>query len=99
MERNHYIVCVVEVKRNLETEVFAEDQMTRYMEQAADLPLREENLEGFLIMGSTVRAYRLEDLGLGVEAQSDQTFAVSAPGDQLTRQLCEISVRNWNFQS
>src|SRR5262245_58954231 len=37
-ERDHYIVCVVEVKRDDETEAKAKDQMEAYMERAAYLP-------------------------------------------------------------
>ena len=36
--RDHHIVCVVEVKRNNDTEAKAEEQMEAYMEQAANLP-------------------------------------------------------------
>jgi hypothetical protein len=100
IDRDHYIVCVVEVKRNNDTQAIAEEQMVRYLEQAANLPQREENLRGYLVMGNIVRTFWLQDEGEGVEVRmADHVFAMSAPGDQFTRELCEISIRNWNYQS
>jgi hypothetical protein len=100
IDRNHHIVCVVEVKRNNDTEAKAEEQMEAYMEQAANLPQRDESLRGYLVMGNMVRTFWLQDDGEGVEVRmAEQAFATSAPGDQFTRELCEISIRNWNYQS
>ena len=40
----------------------------------------------------------VQDDGDGVEVRmAEQTFAMSAPGDQFTRELCEISITNWNY--
>jgi hypothetical protein len=53
-------------------------------------------------MGNMVRSFWLQDEGEleGVEVRmADQVFAMSSPGDQFTRELCEISIRNWNYQS
>jgi len=100
IDRDHHIVCVVEVKRSNDTEAKAEEQMETYMEQAANLPQREENLRGYLVMGDVVRIFWLQDDGDGVEVRmAEQTFAMSAPGDQFTRELCEISITKWNYQS
>src|SRR5260221_12895206 len=100
IDRDHHIVCVVEVKRSNDTEAKAEEQMETYMEQAANLPQREESLRGYLVMGDMVRIFWLQDDGDGVEVRmAEQTFAMSAPGDQFTRELCEISITNWNYQS
>ncbi len=74
--------------------------MLAYMEQAANLPQREENLRGYLVMGNMVRKFWLQDDGDGVMVRmADHAFSMSAPGDQFTRELCEISIRNWNYQS
>src|SRR5258707_1612617 len=98
--RDHHIVCVVEVKRNGDTESKAEKQMEAYMEYAANLPQREESLRGYLVMGNMVRTFWLQDDGEGVEVKkAERAFAMSATGDQVTRELCEISIRNWNYQS
>lgn len=100
IDRDHYIVCVVEVKRNNDTQAIAEEQMASYLEQAANLPQREENLRGYLVMGNIVRTFWLQDDGAGVVVKmADEVFAISAPGDQFTRELCEISISNWNYQS
>ena len=91
---------MVEVKRNNDTQAMAEEQMASYLEQAANLPQREENLRGYLVMGNIVRTFWLQDDGAGVVVKmADEVFATSAPGDQFTRELCEISIRNWNYQS
>lgn len=98
--RDHYIICVVEVKRNDDTEAKAEEQMEAYMVQAANLPQRDQNLRGYLVMGNMVRTFWLQDNGEGVEVRmAEQVFSLSAPGDQFTRELCETSIRNWNYQS
>lgn len=60
IDRDHHIVCVVEVKRNDDTEAQAEEQMEAYMEQAANLPQREESLRGYLVMGNMVRTFWLQ---------------------------------------
>jgi len=74
---------VVEVKRNNDTEAKAEEQMEAYMEQAANLPQREESLQGYLVMGNMVRTFWLQDDGEGVEVRmAEQAYAMSAPGDQ-----------------
>ena len=100
IDRNHHIVCVVEVKRNDDSDAKAEEQMLAYMRQAANLPQREESLRGYLVMGDRVRTFWLQDEGEGVEVKmATQTFFMSARGDQFTRELCEISIRNWNYQS
>ena len=69
------------------SEAKAEEQMETYMEQAANLPQREESLRGYLVMGDMVRILWLQDDGDGVEVRT-------APGDQFTRELCEISITN-----
>jgi hypothetical protein len=95
IDHDHHIVCVVEVKWNNDTEAKAEEQMKAYMEQVASLPQREESLWGYLVMGNMVRTFWLEDDGEGVEVRmAEQAFAMSAPGDQFTHELCEILIRN-----
>jgi hypothetical protein len=100
IECNHHIVCVVEVKRDNDTEAKAAEQMRNYMRQAANLPQREENLRGYLVMGNMVRIFWLQAQGEGVPVvmAAEQAFAMSAPGDRFTRELCEISIRSWNYQ-
>jgi hypothetical protein len=99
-EHDHFIVCVVEVKRDYETEAKSEEQMEAYMEQAANLPKLEENLRGYLVLGSMVCTFWLQDDGEGVEVKTTrQAFDMSALGDRFTRELCQISIRNWNYQS
>ncbi|KIJ33048.1 hypothetical protein M422DRAFT_35645 [Sphaerobolus stellatus SS14] len=100
IERKHYIVCIIEVKRNDDTDALAVDQMTRYMEQAANLPLRVEGLCGYLIMGSGIRKFQLENFGAGVKVTWEPlVFKMTDAGDRFTRELCEISISNWNYQS
>ncbi|KIJ53396.1 hypothetical protein M422DRAFT_242548 [Sphaerobolus stellatus SS14] len=85
IERDHYI---------------ADEQMERYMEQAANLPLRVEHPRGYLVMGNRVRIFWLQDDGEGVVVfKANETFKMSDAGDQFTRELCDISIRNWNYQS
>ena len=51
-------------------------------------------------MGDMVRIFWLQDDGDGVEVRmAEQTFSMSVPGNQFTRELCEISIANWNYQS
>ena len=61
------------------------------------LPQREESLRGYLVMGNMVHTFWLQDDGEGVEVRmAEQAYAMSAPGDQFTR---DLSIRNWNYQS
>jgi hypothetical protein len=47
-----------------------------------------------------VHTFWLQDDGEGVEVRmAEWAFDMSAPGDQFTHELCEISIRNWNYQS
>jgi len=74
--------------------------MEAYMEQAANLPQQEESLQGYLVMGNMVCTFWLQDDRERVEVRmAEQAFAMLAPGDQFTCELCEISIRNWNYQS
>jgi thiol-disulfide isomerase/thioredoxin len=79
-ERDHHIICVVEVKRNNDTEAKAEEQMETYMKQAANLPqhrVSEKKVSRYIWLWATWCAHC----------------------DQFTRELCEISIENWNYQS
>ena len=47
------------------------------MEQAANLPRREESLRGYLVMGNKVRTFWLQDEGEGVVVMwADEPFAM-----------------------
>lgn len=51
---HHYIVCIIKVKWNDDSQALAEEQMTTYMTQAADLPLQVPSLCRFLMVGRTL---------------------------------------------
>lgn len=91
---------MVEVKRDEETASEAHTQIMTYMNRLAEHPLREENLRvcvcGFLVMGRWVTIYTLLHSGTKVEPVRGDTFDMSAHGDQFTRELAQIAVRNWN---
>jgi len=94
--RQHLVVCIVEVKRDEETASEAHTQIMTYMNRLSEHPLREENLRGFLVMGRWVTIYTLVRSGTKVEPVRGATFDMFAHGDQFTRELAEIAVRNWN---
>lgn len=94
--RDHWVVCLVEIKRDDDTIVKAYEQMGRYMEQLAEHPSREGNLRGYLVAGNWVTVFSLEDDGDGIQVVQEQPFDMFAPGDRFTQELGEIAVRNWN---
>ncbi|KAF8800131.1 hypothetical protein BYT27DRAFT_7263277 [Phlegmacium glaucopus] len=95
--RHHYIVCVIEIKRDGDTEAEADDQMIGYMAALAELPLRERNLQGFLVMGRKVRVFELITPHRGTTVPRRLAeFDMFDEGDSLLSQLCEIAVKNWN---
>ncbi|KAM6489566.1 hypothetical protein JOM56_014985, partial [Amanita muscaria] len=94
--RQHFVVCVVEVKRDHDTMSEAHIQIMKYMNQLAEHPLREENLSGFLVMGRWVTVYTLVRSGTKVEPVRGDTFDMFAHGDRFTSELAQIAVRNWN---
>ena len=46
----------------------AQDQMGEYMAKVADLPNREEHLQGFLVVGNLVKRYWLENHSLAIHS-------------------------------
>lgn len=71
--RHHYVVSVIEIKRN---EGEAEDQMFGYMAALAKHPVRERNLQGFLVMGRKVLVYELITPNRGHTVLQFQDFRV-----------------------
>ena len=95
--REHYIVCVVEVKRDDLSIGEARGQMSKYMAHVAPHHSREKNLRCYLVMANQVIPFWLEMIaGVGWEVVQGETFDMFAPGDRFTRELCEIARRNWN---
>ena len=83
----HHIVRVVEVKRNDDTEAKAEEQMEAYI-QAENLRRKSPGISGYGQHGVHI-------LVAGEHASQDASWAgiaMPAPGDQFTRELCEISI-------
>lgn len=69
------------------------NKMFDYMNQAAQHGSRERNLRGFLVMANEVVPFRLNDYG---DVTYSDSFDMFAPGDQFTRMLGSIAIRNWN---
>lgn len=93
--RHHFIVGVVEIKRNRETEGQAVRQIVGYMKAIAKLPHHDKNLKGFLVMGRKVKVYRLRP---GPRAKVDliETLDMFDDSDSLLNLLCGVAVKNWN---
>lgn len=88
---------MIEIKRDEDTEGEADDQMMGYMQALVDIPLRERNLQGFLIMGRKVRVYELKKLRRGSTAPRQiADFDMFDEGDPLLSRLCQVAVANWN---
>lgn len=94
--RDHYIVCIVEIKRNDVTEGKAKIQMKEYLLQAAAHPSRDENLRGYLVMANIVIPFRVEVHRNRVIVVEGAPFDMFATGDRFTRELCGIAIRHWN---
>ena len=94
--RDHYIVCMMEIKRNNAAVGIAANQMIQYMKKAASHPSREEALRGYLVMGRDVIPFWVETVGIETDIVQGDSFDMFAAGDQFTTQLCEIAIRNWN---
>jgi len=92
--RDHYIVCIVEIKRDNVGEGQAIDQMMRYMWKAAQHPSRDGDLRGYLIMANAVIPFWVEGEWEDMDIRQGDTFDMFATGDQLTTELCEIAICN-----
>jgi hypothetical protein len=89
----HYIVCIIKVKREHESEGTAINQMVLYMKNAVS-HLSQEDLHGYLIMGSRIILFLMtdEDVKEGISESFDSFTA----GEQFTTELSEIALRTWN---
>ncbi|KAF8235369.1 hypothetical protein L208DRAFT_1392509 [Tricholoma matsutake] len=67
-----------------------------YMWKAAQHPSCDGELRGYLIMANTVIPFWVEGDREDVEVRQGDTFDMFAAGDQLTMELCEIAICNWN---
>ena len=95
--RHHYVVSVIEIKRDEDTEAEADDQMVGYMQALINSPLRERNLRGFLVMGRKVKVFELKTPHRGdTTPQRIAEFDLFDDGDPFLSQLCQIAVANWN---
>lgn len=92
---NHYIVCLIQVKRKTDTIVEARQQMLKYMDRASKQPLRAPDMYGYLVMGNSFEVYRIcdEDKSISHEGQFN---ILEDDGDTFVRGLADISCRNWN---
>ena len=93
LPRRHFIVAVVEVKRNEEvSESAAFNQAIDYFRRAWQMPLRDDELCGYIVMGHRVHRIRME----GHYVVTDEPFDMFEEGDQFTKELAKIAIRNWN---
>lgn len=102
--RDHHVLAVLEIKRTGEPISRGHNQMMKYMEHLIDHSSRDQNLLGFLIIGSAVREYRIQ-AGVGnddmvVSYSEDEDFDLFLPpngGDPFTTSLCTIARAHWNY--
>ncbi|TFK33178.1 hypothetical protein BDQ12DRAFT_769093 [Crucibulum laeve] len=97
-ERAHRVLDVVEIKRDDETAEKADTQMKTYMEGLL-AHTRDPNLRGFLVMGNSVRVYRIEvdkKEGPLIVGYPVSDMFNSPNGDIFTDQLFRSARDNWN---
>ncbi len=94
--REHYIVTVIEVKKDPIPNEAMHEQMVRYMARVADLPNRQRNIKGYLVTGHRATPYTINDDT--AEIVEGRTIDIFAPGDPLTTSLCNAAIRHWNEQ-
>jgi len=95
--RDHYMLCIVEIKCDDMSEGKARLRMVDYMRQAAGHISQEENLCGYLLMSNRVDRFRMDVQGAEVFVHQEEDIDIFAPGDFFTIELCRIAVYNWNW--
>ena len=94
--RAYTAVCMVEVKRDEDTILQADDQMLKYMQRVFDLGSLSDDFRGYLILGQRVVVYRIRDPNDASLVETLREFSMLDDNDPFTRELSQISVNNWN---
>lgn len=86
---------MVEVKRDEDTYLQAEEQMLEYMQRVFEHGSSSDDFRGYLVMGQKVVVYG-RDPNDAELVQILREISMLDDDDPFTRELSRISVNNWN---